>query len=167
MGGTIAVESQPGKGTRVCVKLPMTVGAGAAPRRAAAPVTRARPGKILIVDDEAPLATALCRLLLGVHDCEHATDSRVALDRLRQEAFDLVLCDLIMPGLNGWELYEALTSERPEYAERFLFITGGAATEHASAFVSKRPRDVLAKPLDIDGLLSEINRRLGPAIQGS
>jgi DNA-binding NtrC family response regulator len=72
--------------------------------------------------------------------------------------FDVVLCDLMMPDVSGMDLYERVAEARPELAARFVFVTGGAFTERARAFVDRVGLPVLEKPFalgDLSRLLRE------------
>jgi CheY-like chemotaxis protein len=75
------------------------------------------------------------------------TSARDVLDRLQQGArFDAILCDLMMPDMTGMELFEAIGKLDDAQAKRMIFMTGGAFTPRARAFLdaSKNPR--LDKP---------------------
>ena len=75
------------------------------------------------------------------------------MDLIRAGArFDHILCDLMMPGMTGMEFHARLASDAPEQAEVITFMTGGAFTEAASAFVERHPRAWLEKPLDLEKL---------------
>ena len=66
----------------------------------------------------------------------------------RGERFDLVVCDLMMPGLTGMECHEALRTSRPELARSMIFLTGGAFTAKARAFLDHVPNVRVDKPFD-------------------
>ena len=88
------------------------------------PVPRAL---ILVVDDEPALGPAVRGLFAGEHDVVVAVSGREALARLVDDPdFDVILCDLMMHDLTGMDLFEELKAIRPELAERFVFMTGGA-----------------------------------------
>ena len=92
----------------------------------------------------------LSRLLASEHDVEVRTSGKEALELLLGDAeFDLVLCDLLMPGVSGMELFEQLQAQRPELAERVVFMTGGAFTPRASEFISRVPNARIEKPFDL------------------
>ena len=125
-GGTLACTSQVGQGTTFRVELPV----GAIP--ATPPVAPAeaaglspRPSVILIVDDELSITKALTQLLQrDGHTVDTAANGRLALMQLQERAYDLILCDLRMPELDGPGLYRALESRYPELRQRFIFLTG-------------------------------------------
>jgi len=103
--------------------------------------------RILIVDDYAPFARSLRLMLSADHEVEVASGGAEAQTLLRASPrYDVVLCDLLMPGLTGMELYESLRRERPGDEARILFMTGGAHTEEARQFLARVPNPCLEKP---------------------
>ncbi|OGQ17808.1 MAG: hypothetical protein A2138_13270 [Deltaproteobacteria bacterium RBG_16_71_12] len=163
-GGTIVVDSAVGRGTTVRVTLPR---ATATPASIVAPVPAlpaagARRGRILIVDDEEVIGTALRRLLASEHDVIATTAGAQALELLRQgERFDVILCDLMMPNMNGLELGAELELSYPDQAKGLVFITGGtlAAPIAADEPLGCVPR--VAKPFDIPALRTLIRSLVG------
>ena len=165
LGGTITVTSELGKGSVFVVTLP------AAPPEASAPtLSVAAPAptqaRVLIVDDEPMVASALARILTREgHACTTANSAAAALTQLSAQPFDLVLCDLMMPGTSGMELYAQAEALDPALAEQFVFITGGAFTDAARALIEHGPRPVLPKPPDLATVrlyLAEALRRMTP-----
>jgi CheY-like chemotaxis protein len=100
----------------------------------------------MIVDDE-PL---MCEWVAAALEDDFAvtafTSPRAALAALQEADFAAILCDVMMPELNGIDLYEEAVRERPMLSERFLFMTGGAFTERARLFLRQTGRPVLRKP---------------------
>src|SRR5580700_4465812 len=115
-GGDIAVDSEPGKGSCFRVQLPAMPGArlGAESEPPAPLATRAR---VLIVDDEPNIGASIQQLLKADHDAETLTDARDAYARiLAGERYDLILCDVLMPRMDGPALYRAVRKCAPEQA---------------------------------------------------
>lgn len=131
--------------------------------------THVRPGRILIVDDEPSLSKALSRLLSDENEVVVVGGAAAALARLEGgERYDVVLCDLMMPLMDGIELHRRLSLTCPEETERMVFMTGGAMTARVETFFRRVPNLLLDKPIDIDGLRALIQRRVGaPALAAS
>jgi PAS domain S-box-containing protein len=151
MGGTMKVDSELGKGSTFRVTLPAdrlpAQALPSTPHFLSAPPGRR--GKVLVIDDEPMVGAAVARLLSREHDVDCRTDPREALTLLEQgQRFDVVLCDLMMPGLSGMELYERLSRASPAQAKRVVFMTGGAFTNTAREFLEKTLNPQLAKPID-------------------
>jgi PAS domain S-box-containing protein len=109
------------------------------------------PMKILVVDDEPLIARSIARLLVG-HEVVIVEALNAAIDLCRTADFDRILCDLMFPGGSSEPFYRMLLAERPDLARRFAFMSGGAFTASAQAFLdgTKRPR--LAKPFTVKEL---------------
>jgi CheY-like chemotaxis protein len=123
--------------------------------------TRLRAGRVLIIDDELFLGDALRRALGEDNHVEFVAEASEALARLRSgEHYDVVLCDLMMPSMDGIEFHRQLSEERPDEAARVVFITGGAITARVEAFFHRVPNLLLEKPVDLDGLRALIRRRV-------
>jgi two-component system cell cycle sensor histidine kinase/response regulator CckA len=167
-GGEIRVDSVIGRGTCFRVRLPASGALPplATPQRTPAVAPVAARGRVLVVDDEEAVTRVLVRVLGGAHDVEVCHDGRAALPRLLAGApYDLILCDLMMPNVTGIELYDTLLLARPEQAQRFVFLTGGATTETARAFLARVARPIVDKPfLDLAELRAQVQgwvRRAG------
>lgn len=144
-GGTVTVRSEPGAGTTVRVELPAAPAPLDVERRAADGMRR----RVLVVDDE-PVVGKSLRRLLPEHDVLVATSAAEALRAIEADpGVDLVLCDLMMPDISGIELFRSLEQRFPVVARRVVFITGGAFTPEASAFLRAAANPVLEKPFDL------------------
>src|SRR6266511_3312883 len=152
LGGEILVESAPRKGSSFRVFLPPAAAGSAALR-----------GKILVVDDEALVARAVGRILSSQHEVVTRTSARAALADVAGAGggFDLVLCDLMMPDMNGMEFHARLREIAPALAERTLFLTGGAFTASAREFLARVPNPRIEKPFEPDALRAFVARVLG------
>jgi CheY-like chemotaxis protein len=159
-GGTITAESEPGKGTRLVVTLPIPDALpGAAPAdgtRAAGAVAR-----ILVVDDEASVRDVLCDMLAeDGHDVKQAESGIEALDLFARERFDLVITDLSMPGMSGWDVAAALQRARPGAAVGLVTGWGEQVDPHQAA--RHHVKFVLAKPF----LLQDVTTAVSGALEG-
>jgi CheY-like chemotaxis protein len=162
LGGDIRVDSKVGAGTTVSVILPPAQ----AVQPAAAQVSQAemrpkRRARILVIDDEPLIAMVIQRMLSTEHEVVATTAGREAVDRVKMgEHFDVVLCDLMMPQMSGMEVYSALQEIGPEVAERVVFLTGGAFTQAARAFLDVVPNQRVEKPFDVQQLRAVVNDRI-------
>jgi CheY-like chemotaxis protein len=112
---------------------------------------------VLIIDDEPRLARALASWLQDRHDVVVCDGGVAALDAIANDGpFDVVLCDLVMPGVTGMEVHSRARDRHPDQASRFVFMTGGAVPE--GGIDGDLP--VLRKPLDLDLLARLISQRV-------
>ncbi|MFN8501097.1 MAG: response regulator [Kouleothrix sp.] len=157
-GGQIDVESERGAGTRFSVRLPVRNTGPAAKSGQPRLPQLVQPGHILFVESEAMIRDATSRLLSRWgHKVEAAENGAEALARFLPDTFDLVISDLGMPDMNGWELLAQIKARDPRVPT--VLITGWAAswpkTRRAAGadFVIEKPfdqddlRDILAQAL--------------------
>lgn len=111
--------------------------------------------RVLVIDDDA-LLRRMIRLSLSDHDVTTVECGAEALERLVDEEFDVVLCDLMMPGLTGMEVYERAREIAPSQADRFVFISGGVTLPDVEQFLSGVSVPTLAKPFDLARLRGTI-----------
>ncbi|GFO61163.1 hypothetical protein GMST_34880 [Geomonas silvestris] len=171
MGGTIGCESRPGEGSTFFFSIPFAVAAAApAPRaRAEEPVPAGLPrddkaaqARLLVVEDDPVICAMLQKLLrMSGYQSELAGNGRQALDLWRQGGFDLVLMDVQMPGVDG---FEATAAIRREEAERGGHVPIIAMTAHTLKEDERRCLEAgmdsyLSKPIDFNrcrGLIAEL-----------
>jgi signal transduction histidine kinase len=159
--GEISVKSQKGTGTVFRVVLNVENREAAEPPAAALEILATRTGRVLVVDDEQMLCRAIDRILGSDHYVTTVSSAREAFSRLAAgEQFDLILCDLMMPEMTGMDLYDELEKSMPDQAEKFIFMSGGAFTDNARAFLSRSPREVIDKPFKGAGLRQVVRRFL-------
>jgi two-component system, cell cycle sensor histidine kinase and response regulator CckA len=109
---------------------------------------------VLVVDDDYDLALLL-REVLTYENCEAeiAGNGMEALELLRGGDYEALICDLMMPRLDGEALYHEVVKEFPYLSNRFLFVTGQASRKAGfSDFVSRTGNYVIEKPFDIQTL---------------
>ena len=171
-GGTLEVDSEVGKFSRFVVVLPIQP---APPESASKP---SKPGtaeptptpvlppedrwrRVLVVDDDTSVLRFVEDALEGRPvRVEPARGGREAIARLASgEDYDVVLCDLRMPDLDGSAVFRYLSTHRPELAPRVVFATGDLANPASADFIEQTGRPVLAKPFDVDTLRAVIGDR--------
>ena len=117
---------------------------------------------VLLVEDEAALAAAVSEALtdagLVVH---HAPDGQEALTRVRKGVYDLVICDLKMPRVDGMTVYRAMVEFAPDRARKVIFVTGDVAGTDAERFLEATGCRWLAKPFRLSDLLRTVRDVLG------
>jgi signal transduction histidine kinase len=155
-GGRIAIRSQPLRGASFSVELP--VGAGTLkppiPRTVERQPEAVAGSAVLVVEDEAALGAAVAESLRDAgFIVDRASDGLEALDRVKQQHFDLIICDLKMPRVGGMEFYRELESSQPEMTRRIMFVTGDVAGTDAERFLEETGTRWLAKPFRLRDLL--------------
>ncbi len=155
-GGRISVKSEPGRGASFYVELP--VGAGPLKPAMPRPVERSEDvgagAAVLLVEDEAALSAAVAEALSDAgFAVDRASDGLEALDRLEKQPYDLIVCDLKMPRLDGTAFYRELERTSPDMTRRILFVTGDVAGTEAERFLEETGCRWLAKPFRLKDLL--------------
>jgi PAS domain S-box-containing protein len=163
-GGTIRITSTLGEGVVFRIELPL--GTPAVEREARAPEAQRISGgkRILVVDDEPQVAALLVRMLaLNGHQVETAATGAAALDKLRTQAYDLILSDMKMPELDGPGLYRALEQQQPELCRRFVFFTGDILSPGTRQFLEETGAPSLSKPFTLEEVRRVVQAALGAA----
>jgi PAS domain S-box-containing protein len=147
-GGTIRTESQPGQGTVMRLALPVEAPPVTTPTSGPAETPLPQQSKvILVVDDEPAVADVLAQILSrDGHTVETAANGAIALDKLQERAYDLILSDLRMPRLDGPGLYRELERRHPELLRHIVFLTGDALGPQVQAFLEQIRAPSLHKP---------------------
>ena len=142
---------------------PVVPRATSRPKRfsSAAPATTRRPRevRVLVVDDEPSVARAIKRSLSD-YDVRTLGSGRETVALLSEGVrFDLIISDLMMPGMTGMDLHEAVARIDQEQAERMIFATGGATTTRARDFLAAMSGRTIEKPFSMKRLREIISRR--------
>jgi len=169
-GGDIRCESEIGRGTRFVVRLPFHPGTRMAVTSATPVGTRPMPasrGRILILDDEELILKTMQRFLAQDHEVVTGTSGQAGQAILEQDqAFDVILCDMMMPEMTGMALHEWLAMLHPELAAKVVFLSGGAFTPKAAAYLARVANLKLDKPIDAADLQRLVNRLVLTAKKG-
>jgi CheY-like chemotaxis protein len=152
MGGNIGFNTRVQRGTEVWVELPAhMVSAEQGPGQSLDGSIQADAdirARILVADDEPPVARALKRAL-AQHDVVVVNNGKDALEAWAKEPFDVMFCDVMMPGLMGMDIYEALKEQGDGYHERIIFMSGGAFTPEAQNFLTAVENPSIEKPFNL------------------
>ena len=156
--GRIWLTSKQGEGASFFVELPVSgqhLNAPAA-RAAQQPVSlEAFKGlRVLVVEDEPALAVAVAEALQDAgFEVDRAGDGEEGLTRLTEANYDLIVCDLKMPRIDGMQFYRAMAAATPALARRVIFVTGDVAGTDAERFLEETACRWLSKPFRLGDLL--------------
>jgi len=158
-GGSISVDSTPGAGTHLSVRLPIPAALPDEPSGTAAPAG-ADVAHILVIDDDETVRQVLSDMLVELgHDVSQAPSGPEGLALCDRERFDLVITDLSMPDMSGWDVAATLKQAHPRIAVGM--VTGWGEQVDADQAERHDLKFVLAKPF----LLHEITRAVGGALE--
>ncbi len=160
--GELYAESEEGKGATFFVELPVVMEEEKVERvEEVEEAGKAVGGRILVVDDE-PAILAFLKKLLGDegYDVTKVGSGREALEMIKEQGYDLIICDIKMPGLSGTELYDELGGIAPSLQKRTIFTTGDVISSDAREFLKATGAPCVPKPFDTAGLKKEINQIL-------
>lgn len=160
-GGRIWAErSTPG--ARFCIELPLVqTGKRAVVAAPAKPAPTTPALRVLVVDDEEPIRMALERFLTsaGHHVVTVSSGSEAIWRGEGDEVFDAVLLDMRMADVSGQQIFERWRADRPDLAERVVFLTGDIVSADLQAFLSSTGRPYLPKPFEFDAVVRALPGR--------
>ena len=167
--GTISAANRAEGGAVFTVLLPklaapaVTFGrgqAGATKRERAPSVVKS--ARLLIIDDEEPVRMVMKQALVRAgHEADEADDGHAALELIAQQDYDLIICDLRMPGVSGEDLYEQILVTRPDLAERVMFSTGDVGSDQVRQFLAGTGLRYVEKPFTTKQFLAVVEAALG------
>ncbi|UCE17451.1 MAG: PAS domain S-box protein [Gemmatimonadota bacterium] len=160
-GGRITAVSREGQGATFTIELP--VGAVVASELAVTPeqpetnfeIDRKR---ILVVDDEVSIVDLIREALEREgYDVEIAFDGKTALQKIDEDRFDVIICDVKMPHKSGVDIYKYCEENKPAFARHFLFLTGDVVAPESLRFIEENRLPYLSKPFDLRDLVSSVD----------
>jgi two-component system cell cycle sensor histidine kinase/response regulator CckA len=157
--GEITVTSEEGHGSAFRIVLPAALAerddAATATSPSKAAIARAA---VLVIDDEPAIGNAL-RRVLSEHEVTVVSTARQALDHLDSgKRFDIILSDLMMPQMSGMDFYDEVARRFPDVAGRVVFVSGGAFTPKANAFLDRVANERIEKPFDPRSVRAMVQR---------
>lgn len=164
-GGTVTVTSEgPGKGSEFVVDLPLSEPPQAPGRDEVSAAPESSRLRILVVDDNRPAAEA-ARIFLQLkgHEVEIARDGLEAVSAAESFRPDVVLCDIGLPGLNGYEVARRLSSELPGKKPFLVAASGYGEDENRERARLAGFDEYLIKPLNLPQLADFLAARFKPA----
>jgi len=150
--GELHVESAPGCGTTIRIKLPLSMQSRSNIGPVASNASKGAGLKILVVEDEAALLTAVVRMLRpSGYVVQTASTGEAALELLAQDRYDAVVCDLgLGSGINGWDVAAAVRRHWPDV--RFILATGWGSSIDETEALHRGVDRVLPKPYRLEDL---------------
>lgn len=162
-GGTLGVESAPGRGTTFIVRLPISEDSGSRPVASPAADGTPKGFRILVVEDEPAVRAPLVEMLQKRgHAVSAASDVREAIEKIDEGRLDLVISDMKMPGGSGRDLQAAIAARAPSLARRIIFATGDGGREETQRFAATAGAVLITKPFSAEELeraIDEATRR--------
>jgi signal transduction histidine kinase len=131
---------------------PLPIAGPATPGTATAFELFSTRGRVLLVDDEPLVRDLLARALGRTWDVTTVASGEEALRLLDEARFDAIVCDLMMPGMSGIEVAEAVWARDPRLRQRMIFLTGGAVVPEAEAFLERPDVRHFTKPVKMSAL---------------
>jgi len=159
-GGRIDVKSIVGEGTTFVIELPVL----AAPEEVfvveptVTPPATIDVRKVLIIDDEQNISEMISEMLAN-EGCETTvvTTGELALQKMKEHDYDLILCDIRMPGMDGREIYRQVTHHMPQLVRRFVFVTGDIS-DQTRDFLEETGNQHFMKPFTRQTLMQAIKQ---------
>ena len=115
--------------------------------------------KVLFVDDDWKMLSSYRTMVAGYLDAEFVASSDDAFNRILSDSPpEVIVCDVLMPGLSGSDFYRRAVMLDPRWARRFVFITGAASTPAVAEFLNTLDVRVFHKPVSTDRLLDTLKQ---------
>ena len=165
-GGVLRAENRvPESGARFIVWLPLGMATAEITRAPQSPPGAAlgAPGLVLLIDDEAAVRASLRRYFERQGwTVDEAADGREGIEKLETVApdrdYDLIICDLKMPGVSGLDVHQWIRTRHQELLGRLVFASGDTATPETAEFLASNECAVLEKPFELAELAATVAR---------
>jgi len=119
------------------------------------------PSRILIIDDEVNVLEIIQRLLIrNGYTVDGASNGLYGLELIEKQNYDLIVCDMSMPGMGGIQFYQEVNRRAPELSNKIIFTTGDLISKENEKFFTNTGCVLLQKPFDLDVLLRIISEQL-------
>jgi len=122
--------------------------------------TRVRPGRVLVIDDGAVIGAELMKSLSGHHVVVVECGEDALALFTAGKSYDLIVCEVLMPGMSGPELLSCLSTDYPGQAERLVFMMDRVVSPVVQYLLRGVPNLCLERPFDVEGLRSLLERRI-------
>jgi len=157
--GNISVESKEGKGTKFLIELPILEDEAIdiEEENNATKETKLDIRKILVIDDEETVNELITDILKKEgYNVDAAHNGTHGLQKIKEEEYDLVVCDLRMPGMDGRQLYKETRELYPRLSSRFIFLTGDSVSEETRTFLEGSGNPYIIKPFAKDAFVETV-----------
>lgn len=116
---------------------------------------------ILLVDDDRQLVETLQWILDEQNiEVDVAYNGEEALAKVKEKNYDAVVCDMVMPKMDGSQFHARASELFPKLSEKFVFITGHPEDPRSWEFITCSQHKCLTKPFPVDDLLGEVKKKL-------
>ena len=168
-GGHIWAESETGRGATFFIELPILVPSEIDDifdmQYFKRPANKTQ--RILVIDDELNILHILKKALQGQgYQVDTVDEGQAGLDLVKNTSFDLILCDLHMPGMSGVEFLQKIEAQHPEMLKHIIFTTGDSIGSSARQVIEEKSFICLNKPFELDELFNQVHAALS-AVVGS
>ncbi len=168
-GGHIWAQSEPGKGATFFIELPIVQPEAAEFIKGADEVMKnpVNAARLLVIDDEVSVLEVVRRALQR-QGCavDTASNGTAGLAQISETSYDLILCDIRMPGMSGPDFYRQVAAREPQLAKRIIFTSGDTLSKTSRRFLEESNAPLLAKPFELDDLIGSVNSALAEQIDG-
>jgi CheY-like chemotaxis protein len=119
--------------------------------------------RVLVIDDDEALRELVIRVVKQAgYQVDAVGDGQAGLERLAERAYDVILSDVRMPGMDGIAFYQEVSRRHPAQADRIILVTAHVQLEHYQEFMQTVRAPILQKPFTLGEFHGALARMLGP-----